>query len=481
MENYLLNGLTSLFHKKKPSDEGNKNEPSNEGNKNEPSNEGNKNEPSNKDNIPNSSVELESLAPINYTQIASDEFETNYYKVYKDVLNSVIQDKLIKNVGVTGGYGTGKSSIIHSYFNELKSKTSIYISLAHFDSLAGNTIHTPQDDKTINSQIDNILEMKIVNQLVNQIEPDKIPKANFLAKKNIKKYKIISYSLSIICLILYFKFLLPVITEKITYSIQNFPPNLEFIDYVLIIISVIAIIILYYLLSNTIKNIIYKGNWSKLTINSMGINVNMENKDFSSVSYFDNFLSDVIYLFDESDADFVIFEDLDRFNDHSIFEKLREINLMANQRRNSANDKKLMFFYVISDEVFSGKKDVSATEKTKFFDVIIPIVPIVNNTNSFDYLKSKLLDELEITDKNDFETFLYQISIFIDDFRVLKNIVNEFKIYKEIHKNNIKKDYKQLLALIVYKTLNSSDFNDLVKSKGELYTQIKKSLEDNDE
>lgn len=454
MENHLLKKLTSLFHKNKSSDE---------------------------NNVPNSSVELESLTPIDYTQIASDEFETDYYKIYKNVLNNVIQDKHITNVGVTGGYGTGKSSIIHSYFNELKSRTSIYISLAHFGSLAGNTLPTPQDDKKINSQIDNILEMKIVNQLVNQIEPDKIPKANFFVKKNINNIKIIFYSLSIICLILYFQFLLPVITEKITYSIQNFPPNLEFIDYILIIISVIAIIILYYLFSNTIKNIIYKGNWSKLTINSMGINVNMENKDFSSVSYFDNFLSDVIYLFDESDADFVIFEDLDRFNDHSIFEKLREINLMVNQRRNSANDKKLMFFYVISDEVFSEKKDVSATEKTKFFDVIIPIVPIVNNTNSFDYLKSKLLDELEITDKNDFETFLYQISIFIDDFRVLKNIVNEFKIYKEIHKNNIKIDCKQLLALIVYKTLNSSDFNDLVKSKGELYTQIKNSLEDNDE
>ena len=456
MEYHLLKKLASLFHK---------------------------------DNVPNSSVELESLAPIDYTRIASDEFETKYYKIYKDVLNNVTQDKLIKNVGVTGGYGTGKSSIIHSYFNELKGKTSIYISLAHFYSLAGNTITTPQDDKAINSQIDNILEMKIVNQLVNQIEPGKIPKANFLTKKNIKNRKIIFYSLSIICLILYCKFLLPVITEKITYSIKNFPPNLEFIDYILIIISIITMISLYYLLSNTIKKIIYKGNWSKLTINTMGINVNMENKDFSTVSYFDNFLSDVIYLFDESDADFVIFEDLDRFNDHSIFEKLREINLMVNQRRESANDKKVMFFYVISDEVFSEKnvdptnnsKNISATEKTKFFDVIIPIIPIVNNTNSFDYLKSRLLGDIENTDKNDFETFLYQVSIFIDDFRVLKNIVNEFKIYKEIHKDNIDIDYKQLLALIIYKTLNSSDFNDLVKSKGDLYTQIKNSLEDNDE
>ena len=462
MKDHLLKILTSLFHKNKPSED---------------------------DNVPNSSVELESLAPIDYTQIASDEFETNYYKIYKDVLNNVTQDKLIKNVGVTGGYGTGKSSIIHSYFNELESKTSIYISLAHFDSLAGNTIPTPQDDKAINSQIDNILEMKIVNQLVNQIKPNKIPKANFLAKKNIKNYKIIFYSLLIICLILYFKFLLPVITEKITYSIKNFPPNLELIDYILIIISVLAIISLYYLLSNTIKKIIYKGNWSKLTINTMGINVNMENRDFSTVSYFDNFLSDVIYLFDESDADFVIFEDLDRFNDHSIFEKLREINLLVNQRRNPPKRKKIMFFYVISDEVFSENnvdstnysENISATEKTKFFDVIIPIIPIVNNTNSFDYLKSKLLDELEITDKNDFETFLYQASIFIDDLRVLKNLVNEFKVYKEIHKESIEIDYKQLFALIIYKTLNSSDFNDLVKSKGYLYTQIKDSLEDNNE
>ncbi|HEM6060872.1 hypothetical protein HO551_11035 [Streptococcus suis] len=156
MENHLLKRLTSLFHTNKPSNE---------------------------DNVPNSSVELESLAPLDYTQIASDEFETNYYKIYKDVLDNVTQDKLIKNVGVTGGYGTGKSSIIHSYFNELKGKTSIYISLAHFYSLAGNTITTPHDDKAINSQIDNILEMKIVNQLVNQIEPGKIPKANFLTKK----------------------------------------------------------------------------------------------------------------------------------------------------------------------------------------------------------------------------------------------------------------------------------------------------------
>lgn len=456
-----------------------------------------KNKSSNDKTLRNSGIKLENLAPIDYTQIVSDKFETDYYNIYKNTFSNIIQDEHIKNVGVIGGYGSGKSSIVHSFFNELQSRTSIYISLAHFDSLAGNTLPTPDNDKAINSQIDNILELKIVNQLVNQIDSEKIPKANFLAKKNINNNKIINYSLSIIWLIIYFKFFLPIMTEKISYSIRNFSPKIELIDYILIILSIITLLILFYFISLSIKNILYRGNWPKLTINTIGINLDLENRDFSAVSYFDNFLNDVIYLFDESEAEFVIFEDLDRFNDHSIFEKLREINFMVNQRRNSEKRKKIMFFYVISDEVFSNKntkniseknvdptnniENVSATERTKFFDVIIPIIPIVNNTNSFDYLKSKLLDDLSITDKNDFETFLYQISLFIDDLRVLKNIVNEFKIYKEIHKNNIKKDYKQLLSLIVYKTLNSNDFNDLVKSKGELYTQIKNSLEDNDE
>ena len=37
-----------------------------------------KNEPYSENNLSNPSVKLESLAPIDYTQISSDEFETDY-------------------------------------------------------------------------------------------------------------------------------------------------------------------------------------------------------------------------------------------------------------------------------------------------------------------------------------------------------------------------------------------------------------------
>lgn len=43
-------------------------------------------------------------------------------------------------------------------------------------------------------------------------------------------------------------------------------------------------------------------------------------------SYFDKYLNEVLYLFENVDVDVIVFEDMDRFNAHQIFERLREIN-----------------------------------------------------------------------------------------------------------------------------------------------------------
>ncbi|MFX3938466.1 hypothetical protein ACJBX2_05105 [Streptococcus suis] len=146
----------------------------------------------------------------------------------------------------------------------------------------------------------------------------------------------------------------------------------------------------------------------------------------------------------------------------------------------------MKFFYVVSDDMFSSsniEKEINiepkhvqtAKERTKFFDLIIPVVPILDNSNSFDYLKDEFTDE--IYQDKDFEKLLFQISIFIDDFRLLKNIVNEYQIYKLVHKGHFEQNPKQLLSLIIYKSLNSTDFNLLTKAKGELFKKINLEME----
>ena len=81
----------------------------------------------------------------------------------------------------------------------------------------------------------------------------------------------------------------------------------------------------------------------------------------------------------------LVFEDIDRYDLGIIFERLREINLLVNVRRkhnkNILNkNKPLRFFYLLRDDIFISK------DRTKFFDYIIPVVPILDSSNSYDQI-----------------------------------------------------------------------------------------------
>ena len=57
--------------------------------------------------------------------------------------------------------------------------------------------------------------------------------------------------------------------------------------------------------------------------------VNFEIFEEKTASYFDKYMDEVLYLFAQSEANVVVFEDLDRFDDVYIFEKLREIEKLG--------------------------------------------------------------------------------------------------------------------------------------------------------
>lgn len=104
----------------------------------------------------------------------------------------------------------------------------------------------------------------------------------------------------------------------------------------------------------------------------------------------------------------------------------------------------IKFFYLLRDDIFSPK------DRTKFFDFIIPIVPIVSFSNSFNIFL-KIFDESHIKDKIENE-FLRKVSLYINDMRIIKNICNEFFVYYETLKE-INLDHNKMLAIIIYKNL----------------------------
>ena len=76
---------------------------------------------------------------------------------------------------------------------------------------------------------------------------------------------------------------------------------------------------------------------------------------------------------------------------------------------------------MLRDDVFVTK------DRTKFFDYIIPIVPVLDGTNSYDQF-IRHLKQGNILEKFD-STFLQRLALYIDDMRVLKNVYNEFLVY----------------------------------------------------
>ena len=397
--------------------------------------------------------------------------------VYEEAIEFVFDNSDVTNIAISGAYGAGKSSVIESYEKKHDNKNFLHISLAHFEPTERNESEDSVKETT--------LEGKILNQLIHQIPVDRIPQTNFRVKKDVGRRNII-----IITILLY------VLLGSITFismsnKIQNWVDALcdgrlksllaiftnDFtVFFAAIALAGSAFICIY----NAVKVQKNKNLFHKVTVQGNTIEI-FENKD---ESYFDKYLNEVLYLFEQVEADVIVFEDMDRFNSNVIFERLREVNNLVNVHKyNKFKNKKrhklinkifrgkekqykpLRFFYLLRDDVFVTK------DRTKFFDYIIPIVPVLDGTNSYDQF-IRHLKQGNILEKFD-STFLQRLALYIDDMRVLKNVYNEFLVYM-YRLNNTDLNWNKMLAIIVYKNIFPRDFCNLQLGKGyvhELFEQ----------
>lgn len=381
--------------------------------------------------------------------------------VYEDAIDYVFDNSDVKNVAISGAYSAGKSSVLASYEKKHSDINFLHISLAHFQS--------PNEKEEGPEVKESVLERKILNQLIHQIPSEKIPQTNFRVKKRIKSTSIIAKTLEIIFLliaIIYFLFF-----DSWKSYVSTLPANwlksileLSAHPYSLMVDGIIITALLSLLIYGLIKIQKNKNVFRKLNLQGNEIEIFEESDD----SYFDKYLNEVLYLFENADADVIVFEDMDRFNANKIFERLREVNTLANIQLYKENQKILRFFYLLRDDIFVSK------DRTKFFDYIIPVVPVVDSSNSYDQFISHLKRGGMFEKFN--EGFLQGLSLYIDDMRLLKNIYNEFIIYYN-RLNITELDCNKMLAIITYKNLFPRDFADLQLNQGFVYTLFNKKDE----
>lgn len=393
----------------------------------------------------NSEESLHDLAPNDNL-----EADNKYLNLLDEVLKSA--DRL-HNVALTGPYGSGKSSIIASYLKKHPDveKISLNISLATFSLKQGSG-----DGGTSSSEEE--IQKGILKQIFYKVKPSKIPLSRYRKLHTPSTWKI-----SCVLIVLAMTFGI----GSYVFNYKLWSKNRFLFDQTLkrvrtsgipyFIIWIVIICIALSLITILIKAIAYI--LSRLSLSKINVGTVAEVDKKSSESVFDKNMDELSYFFETTNYRIVFFEDLDRWGNIEIFSHLRELNLLLN--RDDAIKEPIIFVYALGDDMFKNEE-----ERTKFFDYIIPVIPIMNATNAGEILLDKVKHsklESKIT-----QDFIFDVSPYIPNIRVLDNIWNEFEVYEPIiiEGQGLDLSEEKLLALIIFKNLYPQDFAELELEQG---------------
>lgn len=201
------------------------------------------------------------------------------------------------------------------------------------------------------------------------------------------------------------------------------------------------------------------------------------------------------YYFEKSKVRYLIFEDLDRYNNPLIFQRLRQLNINLNH----GDKDRIVFIYTLKDSIFDNLRTIDnelepIIKKTKFFDYIIPMVPLSSTQNSINRFKEEINSKNNLQVNNEKwgpkfysvqEKYLWGLGTFIFDVRTIVQICSELSYYADLFKQRLDNgeiDVNKLMGMIVYKNVYPRDYEKLLSSDSflnQLFLEIDRQREVN--
>lgn len=367
---------------------------------------------------------------------------------YGEMLDELLKDKDCKNIALLGPYGSGKSSIIKTYFSNRKrlKKKSLTIAI-------GSYIHDFNDeeessDGVINSDEKNLVnevEKSVLKQIVYTNKFSKFPKSTLIRFDKVSKKVKWAHFICVLFVLLFFGYYI--------FKLYNVNITFESLWELFGPLGIIVVLIFCYYFYRIVDSVTNKVKINKIKVSDCEIEFKQDGD-----SLFSRYLTEIVYFFQCTKYSIVVFEDLDRFPDDvalKVVQELKELNTILN---NACGVSKLVFLYAINDNIFSNVED-----KNKFYDYNLSILPISTSFNS----ELNLVGLLKTKDVyNDISSNLIGIvSKYVYDMRMLKNIVNDYCLFKNVTKTE---NHDKLFAMAVYKNFYYKNYNDLGTEDDEL-------------
>lgn len=455
-------------------------------------------------------------APID---LSNDHSDPSFQEQFRQ-LDFYLQDQKVKNLAIFGSFGSGKSSLIETYFNSRKfrrkesSNSVIYISLPDFEyenntseSQQNNFYHKKQEEineseseQNLNNQDTCKIKRKgneksykldivtVENEIIRQIIYSKINKnipISVISNLKFDKKFVTKFCLLIFCFVFFY--------IQLKYNDNfNVKHYLQFSCY-----STAAFICFFYFVHFVINWIFQSFKLSNVSFQSNGVSVEHKSKS----CLFDSYIDEITYLFEESKCEYVVFEDLDRTDNYEVLTHLRNLNQILNNDPRckdcfSIKQRKIVFIYVVNSSIFK-----ISNETVKFFDASINVSPVVTSTNSWQFLinfRNNLYFYYEKgKDPNSFkheffskhlldDQFLIAISRYLKDLRVVKEIFNDYQnviekigwLFLQISDQNLRKKLVvQCFSFALFRCILTKEYDNLNINKGTTYNLLNRKYE----
>ena len=234
--------------------------------------------------------------------------------IYTRALDFAFADDSIKNIAITGVYGSGKSTIGNTYVKEKNLKNIITVSLGKYEDECGESRYN-NDGKVennscsikVDNEKENRIERQIINQIVSQIDSKKISKSKYKFKSDKGDFgetiPIFIVLVIILVLINWDKFG-KIFSMIKWYKLEDFKEILS-----LSIVGIPFLISLFFIILVLKK----KNIFSISKINFKLVEAQLDDKVSSDETVIDKDMKEIVYLLYNSATEVVVFEDLDRY------------------------------------------------------------------------------------------------------------------------------------------------------------------------